>query len=564
MSGTLTKAPPTTAAPITGAPQEAPVAAAPPAHAIRIRGTSYPVVLPKLRDPRLTIAAVVISLHVLGQVGLNFQISVPQILAAVGTTFVLGVIITFRQTRSFVWPASAMLTGNGIALILRVPDTPLHDHWTFHKWYVFVGVAAVSILIKHVVHYRGNPLFNPSNVALVIAFLVLGSSRAVPLDFWWAPMNGWMIAAYAVIIVGGTSVVVRMKLFTMTVIFFAAFAAGMAVIAAYGHSMTANWAFGPVSGFDLWRAVASSPEVLIFAFFMITDPKTVPTGRVGRVVYSLLVTGACLLLIAPQTTEFGMKVGLLGGLTVMSVFRPLLDRFLPETGSADDRMRVFARRVLVGTPAGAGANGSAGTVRHYAKLGLASLVVVAVGTGVLVLGRSASTTFGSEGAEVFDRVPHAINPATFPEITVEQGVLDWNHAISGEGAQEVVLTLAENLELETQAMLRSDPSILEAVDHGDRLEAMQQQLTNATASGVTVVHRYLIDTVNITLIVPFGRQDGLSLGLQSQGTVTTQTYDAAGTLLSQDDAAFATTFVMRRATGARWLIVAELSPADGE
>jgi uncharacterized protein RhaS with RHS repeats len=93
---------------------------------------------------------------------------------------------------------------------------------------------------------------------------------------------------------------------------------------------------------------------------------------------------------------------------------------------------------------------------------------------------------------------------------------------------------------------------------------MQQQLTNATASGVTVVHRYLIDTVNNTLIVPVCRQDGLSLGLQSQGTVTTQTYDAAGTLLSQDDAAFATTFVMRRATGARWLIVAELSPADGE
>lgn len=342
VSGTLIEAPAVASAP--------PVATPESAHAIRIRGTSYPVVLPKLRDPRLTIAAVVISLHVLGQVGLNFQISVPQILAAVGTTFVLGVIITFRQTRAFVWPASAMLTGNGIALILRVPDTPLHDHWTFHKWYVFAGVATLSILIKHLVHYRGNPLFNPSNVALVIAFLVLGSSRAVPLDFWWAPMNGWMIAAYAVILVGGTSVVVRMRLLTMTLIFFIAFAAGMAVIAAFGQSMTANWAFGPVSGFDLWRAVATSPEVMIFAFFMITDPKTVPTGRVGRVVFSLAVTAACLLLIAPQSTEFGMKVGLLGGLTVMSLFRPLLDRFLPEPGSADDRLRPFTRRMVVGTP----------------------------------------------------------------------------------------------------------------------------------------------------------------------------------------------------------------------
>ena len=167
-----------------------------------------------------------------------------------------------------------------------------------------------------------------------------------------------------------------------------------------------------------------------------------------------------------------------------------------------------------------------------------------------------------DSAAVLDRVPHAINPDTFPTITVEQGVLDWNHTITGSAAQAIVLTLAENLELETQALLRADPTILEAVDHGDRLDAMNQQLTDATASGVTVVHRYLIDKVNITLVVPFGRQDGASLGMQSRGTVTTETY-ANGKIQSQVDSPFATTFVVRRATGARWLIVAELPLTDG-
>ncbi len=49
--------------------------------------------------------------------------------------------------------------------------------------------------------------------------------------------------------------------------------------------MTANWAFAPVCGVDFWRVIVTSPEVLIFLFFMITDPKTVPTGqrRPGRV-----------------------------------------------------------------------------------------------------------------------------------------------------------------------------------------------------------------------------------------------------------------------------------------
>jgi hypothetical protein len=60
------------------------------------------------------------------------------------------------------------------------------------------------------------------------------------------------------------------------------------------------------------------------------------------------------------------------------------------------------------------------------------------------------------------------------------------------------------------------------------------------------------------LLIPFGRQDGLSLGLESRGTKTQETYDAAGHLRSRTSSPFATTFVVRRATGTRWLNVAQL------
>ena len=40
--------------------------------ALRIRGVSYPVFLPSWRDPRLHLASVIFSLHVLGQVAFNF------------------------------------------------------------------------------------------------------------------------------------------------------------------------------------------------------------------------------------------------------------------------------------------------------------------------------------------------------------------------------------------------------------------------------------------------------------------------------------------------------------
>ena len=91
--------------------------------AVAIRGTTYPIVLPKLKDPRLHLAATITSLQVLGQVAFHFRLSIPQILLSVLTCAVLEVAITARRRRVLMWPASALLTGNGVAFVLRVPGT---------------------------------------------------------------------------------------------------------------------------------------------------------------------------------------------------------------------------------------------------------------------------------------------------------------------------------------------------------------------------------------------------------------------------------------------------------
>ena len=154
--------------------------------------------------------------------------------------------------------------------------------------------------------------------------------------------------------------------------------------------------------------------------------------------------------------------------------------------------------------------------------------VVGVGAAVVVAGSPARGTPVLAADDVLGRVPHDVDPATFPDISVEQDVSDWNHEIAGPVARQLVLNLAENLELENQALLRADATILTAVDHGDRLDEMRGRLAEAAATGVTVIERYQIDDVNVTLLVPFGKQDGLSLGLESRGTVTEETYDADG------------------------------------
>jgi len=95
---------------------------------LTIRGTQYPVLLPTFRDPRLHLAAVIITLQVLGQTAFGFSLSIAQVLVAIGTCAVLEVGIAFFRQHVVMWPASALLTGNGVAFILRVPGTP-HGDW---------------------------------------------------------------------------------------------------------------------------------------------------------------------------------------------------------------------------------------------------------------------------------------------------------------------------------------------------------------------------------------------------------------------------------------------------
>jgi Na+-translocating ferredoxin:NAD+ oxidoreductase RnfD subunit len=296
---------------------------------LSVRGRAYPVLLPKLSDPRLHLAATITSLQVIGQVGFHFQLSIAQILISLATCAVLEVAIALRRRHVLLWPASALLTGNGVAFVLRVPGTSHGDWWSTRGWWIFSGTAAVALLSKYVLVWRGSHVFNPSNIGLVICFLALGRTRAAPLDFWWGPMSSWLVLALVVIVGGGFAILRRLHLLRVALGFWASFAAGIAVLAAAGHSMTARWHLGPVTGFHFWAVLVTSPEVLVFLFFMITDPKTAPRGPRARLVYafSLGLLGA--LLIAPTTSEFASKVALLCSLAIVCVALPVL-RALPR------------------------------------------------------------------------------------------------------------------------------------------------------------------------------------------------------------------------------------------
>jgi hypothetical protein len=511
---------------------------------LRVGSRQLPVILPTLSDPRLHLAAVIITIHVLGQVALGFHVSIVQILLAIGTCAFIDFSWTLKRTGNLVWPASGMLTGSGVGLILRVVGTEHGDWWSTHGWYWFVLVAGGSLVTKYVIRYRGGPLFNPSNLGLVVAFLLLGSSRVEPLDFWWTPLDGWMIAAYAVILGGGLAITARLKLLGMAVGFWVTLALGIGVLAGSGHCITTRWSFDPVCGSRFWWVIVTSPEILVFLFFMITDPKTVPTGRVRRVVFGCAVALVCTLLIAPQTTEFGAKVGLLGGLVIMCAVRPLFDRLLASRTPDEDSFRLVITK-LTTSPARVVSIGSIAT----GLLLLFGVGVIAAGSPARLPVRDVATTDIDNalgGADVSAAI------ALLPVVEVDPLIAAFDNSLTGDGAQKFAGTLIKILEVEAAALLEGDPERLAGVDFGTRLQTMQER----TGRSEVVLDRYTFHSLYLTIDFPFGGQAGASPALVAAASLDEITYDAAGNELSRLQwACDGITFPFVASPNGGWLLV---------
>ena len=420
---------------------------------LRIGGTHYPVLLPTLRDPRLHLAGIIVTLQVLGQVAFDFQLSIAQILVSLAVAGLLEVAIAFRSQHVLMWPASALLTGNGVAFVLRVPGTEHGDWWSMNGWWIFAGTSAVALLSKYVVRVRRNHVFNPSNFGLVLCFLLLGAERADPLALWWGPLSPALVLALVLIVAGGFLILRRLHLVGVAVGFWLAFAAGIGVLAASGHTMTAAWHVGPIEGAEFWWLLVSSPEILVFLFFMITDPKTIPASPGGRRAYAVGVGLLATLLIAPQTTEFATKVAILAALFVVCAARGVIELVGSERLAAFVRRR--PRRRMVGAVAFVSAAAYAG-------------LVVAAG----IPARPDADLPRAQGA-----------PLALPEVTVvdSQGVA----AIDDATAQRIARDVMTDLRFEADALARRDRARAADAAAGEWLAVLWRQIDSAATTAPT-------------------------------------------------------------------------------
>jgi hypothetical protein len=403
-----------------------------------------------------------------------------------------------------------MLTGNGVAFILRVPGTEHGDWWSMRGAWIFAATAAVSLLSKYLIRARGRHVFNPSNFGLVLCFLLLGPARVEPLDFWWVPMGPALAFALVLIVVGGLLITRRVGMLGVATSFWLTFALALGVIAVAGHCMSARWNLGPVCDAEFWTVLVTSPEILVFLFFMITDPKTAPRGHVARYAYGIAVALTCALLVAPQRTEYATKVAVLAGLAVVCAVRPWAERWFPAAGSEDDDLRRWVARLAAhGRRVGRVAMGAAGVA-------VGAVVLVAAGAPARSSSEIATGSLGARAVEV--------PLAAVPPVTLDPSLVSISSAPSHDEAVRIVRDVVADLQLEGDARERRDLAIAASGTNGPIRRRLGRAITRADRTGRLVVPRYDLDRARL-LIVRDDTQATPQLGVELEGRVRRTTYD---------------------------------------
>ncbi len=248
-------------------------------------------------DARLYQIGCLALLLTYGMAALSFDVTLPRAALLLGTALAaqLGFTRLFRLPAFDPW--SALISGLSLCLLLRTPSS-----------FLAATAALVTIGTKFLLRWNGKHLFNPTNFGIV-AMLATGA------DIWVSPGQWGSTAVFAFLIAcAGRFVVHRASRADVTISFLATFAALLFARALVVHD--------PLT-IPLHRL--GSGALLLFAFFMISDPRTTPDSRLARVLFGAVVAlGAGyvqLRLFRPN--------GALWSLALCSMLVPLLDLVLP-------------------------------------------------------------------------------------------------------------------------------------------------------------------------------------------------------------------------------------------
>jgi Na+-translocating ferredoxin:NAD+ oxidoreductase RnfD subunit len=198
------------------------------------------------------------------------------------------------------WGFSILISAMSLCLLLKTND-----------WYISLLAAFITVVSKYIFRWKGKHIFNPSAIGIVVAILLTG-------DAWLNP-GQW--GSNAVMFFGavtlGVIVVTRVQKLDVSLAFLLTYAG----LLYWRQIYVLGWPM------DHFTHSVSTGSLLLFTFFMISDPRTSPNHPVARIIWAVLIAA-----IAFYLSAFKWKYNtVIWVLVAAAPLVPLLDTIFKST-----------------------------------------------------------------------------------------------------------------------------------------------------------------------------------------------------------------------------------------
>lgn len=188
---------------------------------------------------------------------------------------------------------SALITALGLCLLLRG-----------NSYQTMMLAGFLAIASKFLFRYRSKHFFNPANFGIISALLLTNDAWVSPGQWgtdWW----------YLLLFAGMGGVILKKVGRWDTSVAFLLVYAGLEAM----RNLWLGWSW------DVWLHQLSSGSLLLFALFMLTDPRSIPNATMGRIFWAIAIAFTTVIL----QDYFYITTAIFWALFIISPLTILLD-----------------------------------------------------------------------------------------------------------------------------------------------------------------------------------------------------------------------------------------------
>lgn len=160
------------------------------------------------------------------------------------------------------WGFSSLISAMSLCLLLKTND-----------WYISLLAAFITVTGKYLFRVNGKHIFNPSALGIVAVLLLTNKA-------WLSPAQwGSNAVIFFLVVTLGTIVITRVQRLDISLAFLFTYVGLLFV----RQVLYLGW---PI---DFFIHSVSTGSLLLFTFFMISDPKTAPNHWLARIIWAVLI-----------------------------------------------------------------------------------------------------------------------------------------------------------------------------------------------------------------------------------------------------------------------------------